>query len=154
MKIVPIFQDEAFAFIEQHHRHHKKPVGTVFQIAAEHEGKIVGVATVGRPVSRHLDKGWTLEVTRLCTDGTRNACSKLYSACWRVSKELGYKRLITYILDSETGTSLKASNWKLVGQRGGRSWSVPSRPRVDKHPTQKKLLFMIEGAKMEINYES
>ena len=81
MKIVPIFQDEAFAFIEQHHRHHKKPVGTVFQIAAEHEGKIVGVATVGRPVSRHLDKGWTLEVTRLCTDGTRNACSKLYSAC-------------------------------------------------------------------------
>ena len=141
MKIVPIFQDEAFAFIEQHHRNHKKPVGTVFQIAAEHEGKIVGVATVGRPVSRHLDKGWTLEVTRLCTDGTRNACSKLYSACWRVSKELGYKRLITYILDSETGTSLKASNWKLVGQRGGGSWSVPSRPRVDKHPTQKKLLY-------------
>lgn len=146
LEIVPIFQDEAFAFIEQYHRHHKKPVGSVFQIAMSDGEKIVGVAIVGRPVSRMLNDGWTLEVTRLCTDGTPNACSKLYSASWRVTRELGYRKLITYILNTEPGTSLAAAGWKLIGERGGGSWSVPSRPRVDKHPTQKKLLFEIHKA--------
>jgi len=143
LTIVPIFQDEAFAFIEQFHRHHRKPVGSVFQLAVTDGDKIVGVAIVGRPNGRFQQDGFTLEVTRLCTDGTTNACSKLYSACWRVSKELGYRKLITYILNSEPGTSLKASGWKLIGERGGGSWSVKSRPRVDKHPLQKKLLFEI-----------
>lgn len=143
LEIVPIFQDEAFAFIEQFHRHHKKPVGSVFQIALSDGEKIIGVAIVGRPVSRRLDDGWVLEVTRLCTDGTKNACSKLYSACWRVAKELGYRKLITYILSTETGTSLRAAGWKCIGERGGGSWNVPSRPRVDKHPTQKKIMFEI-----------
>jgi len=141
MRIVPIFQDEAFAFIEQHHRHHKKPVGSVFQIACEHGDKIVGVAVCGRPVSRHLQNGFTLEVTRLCTDGTKNACSMLYSRCWKIAKEMGYSRVITYILKSESGVSLTASGWRIVGERGGGGWNVPSRPRVDKHPTQKKILF-------------
>lgn len=139
--VVPIFQSEAFAFITQLHRHHKKPVGSVFQIAVEENGKIVGVAVVGRPSARRLQDGFTLEVTRLCTDGTPNCCSMLYSACWRAAKELGYRKLITYILNTEPGTSLKASGWTLIGERGGGSWSVPSRPRVDKHPLQKKLLF-------------
>ena len=82
-----------------------------------------------------------MEVTRLATDGTRNACSLLYGAAWRVSKEMGFRRLITYILADEPGTSLKASGWKLVGERGGGSWSRPKRPRVDKHPLQNKFLF-------------
>jgi hypothetical protein len=82
-----------------------------------------------------------MEVTRLATDGTRNACSLLYGAAWRVSKEMGYRRLITYILSDEPGTSLKASGWKLLGLRGGNPWNHASRPRVDKHPLQKKLLF-------------
>lgn len=141
--IVPIFQDEAFYFIEQYHRHHKKPVGSVFQIAVSDGEKIVGVAVCGRPVSRMTQDGFTLEVTRLCTDGTKNACSILYSACWRVARELGYRKVITYILNTEPGTSLKASGWKLIGERGGGSWNVPSRPRIDKHPLQKKLLFEI-----------
>lgn len=86
-------------------------------------GEIVGVAIVGRPVSRYLDDGWTLEVNRLCTDGTKNACSFLYFAAWRVAKNLGYKKLITYILDSENGASLKASGWKCVGKCGGKCWT-------------------------------
>lgn len=86
-------------------------------------GEIVGVAIVGRPVSRYLGDGWTLEVNRLCTDGTKNACSFLYSATWRVAKNLGYKKLITYILDSENGASLKASGWKCVGKCGGKCWT-------------------------------
>lgn len=145
MTIIPIFQDEAFAFIEQHHRHHKKPTGWIFGIAVEKDGEIVGVATVGRPVGHKLQDGFTAEVNRLCTDGTKNACSMLYSACWRVSREMGYRRLITYILDTESGTSLRASGWRLLGIRGGVSWNVPSRPRVDKSPRQKKLLFEMTG---------
>lgn len=141
LEIVPIKQDEANAFVKKHHRHHKPVVGSVFQIACAINENIVGVAIVGRPVSRHLDNGYTLEVNRLCTDGTKNACSMLYAAAWRAAKALGWHRLITYILITEAGTSLRAAGWKLIGERGGNSWSVPSRPRVDTHPLQKKLLF-------------
>ena len=144
LQIVPIKQDEAKAFINQNHRHHKAPVGSIFQVAAAKDGQIVGVAMVGRPVARTLDNGWTLEVNRLCTDGTKNACSMLYSASWRVSKNLGYKKLITYILSEENGASLRASNWKCIGEAGGGGWNCKNRPRVDKHPTQKKLRFEIE----------
>lgn len=141
LEIVPIKQKEANAFVLAHHRHHKPVVGSVFQIACAVDGKVVGVVIVGRPVSRHLDNGWCLEVNRLCTIGTPNACSMLYSAAWRVAKSLGYRRLITYILDTEKGISLKAAGWKLIGEAGGKSWNVKSRPRVDKSPQQKKLLF-------------
>lgn len=145
LEIVPIFQKEAFAFVKKFHRHHIAPVGSVFQVGLSDGDNLVGVAIVGRPVSRHLDNGFTLEVTRLCTDGSINACSMLYSACWRIGRELGYKKMITYILASETGSSLKGAGWYLVGQRGGGSWSVPSRPRKDKHPLTKKLLWSIGG---------
>jgi hypothetical protein len=143
--VVPIFQDEAFAFISRFHRHHRKPVGSLFQIAASDGEKIIGVVVVGRPNGRKQQDGFTLEVTRLCTDGTKNACSMLYSASWRAAKALGYRKLITYILSTEPGTSLRAAGWTLIGERGGGSWSVMSRPRVDKHPLQKKLLFEISG---------
>lgn len=143
LQIVPIFQDEAFAFITAHHRHHRKPVGSIYQIAASDGEKIVGVAIVGRPNARQQQDGFTLEVTRLCSDGTPNVCSMLYAACWRIAREMGYRKLITYILETEPGTSLKAAGWRLIGERGGGSWSRNSRPRVDKHPLQKKLLFEI-----------
>lgn len=143
LEIIPIFQKQAFDFISKHHRHHKKPVGSIFQIGLSDGNNIVGVAVVGRPVARMLQNGTTAEITRLCTDGTQNACSMLYSACWRVAKNMGYKKLITYILESENGASLRASNWHLIGIRGGGSWSAPSRPRINKHPTEQKLLFEI-----------
>jgi hypothetical protein len=132
---------EANAFVREHHRHHKPVIGHVFSIGASLDGKIVGIAIVGRPVSRHRDDGVTAEVTRLATDGTRNACSFLYGAAARASFALGFKRIGTYILATEPGTSLTAVGWRMIGERGGGSWSVPSRPRVDKHPLQKKLLF-------------
>ena len=141
LSLVPITLSEANAFVEEHHRHHGRVVGHKFSIAAEKDGEIVGVAIVGRPVARHLDNGWTLEVNRCCTDGTKNACSMLYGASWRAAKAMGYKRLITYILSEETGSTLHAANWRLVGETGGGSWNSKSRPRVDKHPLQAKLLF-------------
>ena len=93
--------------------------------------RIVGVVIAGRPVARHLDDGWTLEVTRLCTDGTANACSKLYAAAGRAARALGYTRLITYTLPAEGGASLRAAGWRLVGQRGGGNWNRARRPRRD-----------------------
>lgn len=95
---------------------------------------------VGRPVARRLDNGWTLEVTRCCTDGAKNAASMLYATAWRAARALGYRRLITYTLEEEPGTSLDAAGWKNIGMTPGKSWSVPSRPRIDTHPLgQKKL---------------
>jgi hypothetical protein len=132
---------EANAFVQQHHRHHKPVVGHLFSIGASFGDQIVGVVIVGRPVARMRDDGETVEVTRLCTDGQKDCCSFLYGAAARASFALGFKRIGTYILNSETGTSLRGAGWKLIGERGGGSWSVPSRPRVDKHPTQGKLLF-------------
>lgn len=96
---------------------------------------------VGRPVSRHRDDGLTLEVTRLCTDGTKDAPSFLYGAARRATFALGFTRLGTYTLKSEPGTSLRAAGWTLLGETPGRSWSVPSRPRTDRHPLEPRLLW-------------
>ena len=128
-------------YVEQHHRHHGPVVGHKFSIGLSDGEKIVGVAIVGRPVARHLDDGWTLEVNRLCTDGTRNACSMLYSAAWRAARAMGYKRLVTYILDTENGASLRASGWKCVGKAGGFRWTGKRRPEVDLYPAQMKIRF-------------
>lgn len=145
LTVVPCDFSEAVSFVRLHHRHHRPPVGHKFSLAvADQSSTVRGVCMVGRPVARGNDDGWTLEVTRLATDGAANACSSLYSAAWRVCRELGYRRLITYILSDEPGTSLKAAGWKCLGERGGGSWSCKSRPRVDKHPTQKKLLFEVQ----------
>lgn len=83
---------------------------------------MVGVAICGRPVSRHLDDGFTCEINRVCTDGTRNACSMLYGRCCKIAKAMGYKKMITYILKSENGASLKASNFTCEGVAGGLQW--------------------------------
>jgi hypothetical protein len=141
LRAVPLTQREAMAFVTEHHRHHRPPRGDVFRIGAASGDRIVGVVIVGRPVARFRQDGFTAEVTRLCTDGTRNACSFLYGAAWRAAKALGYRRLGTYTLPDEGGASLRAAGWRLVGEAGGGSWSSPSRPRIDTHPTQTKLLW-------------
>ena len=87
------------------------------------------MAICGQPVARKLDDGLTIEIRRVCTDGTYNACSILYGACARIAHEMGYKRVITYTLASEPGTSLRASGFVDCGEAGGRSWDMPSRPR-------------------------
>lgn len=137
----PIDFADAAEFVRLHHRHHTPPVGHKFSIAATADGEVVGVVIVGRPVSRHRDDGATLEVTRLCTTGHRNACSFLYGAAARAAFALGYRRIGTYTLQREPGSSLAAAGWKLIGEVPGRSWDTPTRRRVDKHPTEPKLLW-------------
>ena len=142
LMITPINLDEANAFVEQHHRHHKPVPGAKFCVAVSQEDEVKGEAIVGRPVSRVLDDGWTLEVNRCCTDGTRNACSMLYATAWKAAKAMGYTNLITYTLESEGGSSLRGAGWRCVGKattRIGQGWNVKSRPRVDTHPLQQKL---------------
>lgn len=145
LELQPITFKEAQRFIKDNHRHHKPPAGWKFGIAVNDGENVVGVVTVGRPVARHFDDGWTLEINRLCTDGTRNASSKLLGAAQRATFALGYKRLITYTLPEEGGASLRASNWTLIGTAGGGSWDTPTsgRPRVDTHPTGQKLLWEV-----------
>lgn len=135
---------KAKAYVAKHHRHHRPPQGGLFAVGVESDGTVCGVAIVGRPVARMLDDGRTAEVTRLCTDGTRNACSFLYAACWRAARALGYRRIVTYILASESGGSLKASGWVEKHRTDGGSWTSPSRPRIDKHPTCPKIRFELE----------
>jgi hypothetical protein len=141
LSLQPITKAEADAFIAEHHRHHRPTVGWKFGVAINDGEKVVGVIVVGRPVARHSDDGLTLEVTRCCTDGTKNAASMLYGAAWRASKALGYQRLVTYTLNTEPGTTLVAAGWKRIGERGGGSWSREGRPRVDTHPLQGKILW-------------
>lgn len=141
MNLCPLTLSEANAFVTNYHRHHKPVIGHKFSIGAVKDDKIVGVVIVGRPVARGRDDGMTLEVTRLCTDGTRNACSFLYGAAARAAFALGYKRIGTYIMASEPGKSLVAAGWRLISEVKGRSWSCQSRPRVDKHPMTDKTLW-------------
>lgn len=126
MKIKPCELKDANEFISRFHRHHKPVVGHRFSIAAW-DNELRGVAVVGRPVARMTDQRNVVEVTRLCTDGTKNACSALYAAAARAAKEIGYSMIQTFILATEPGTSLKAAGWECAGPSDGGDWNRPSR---------------------------
>lgn len=146
MSIVPTSLEEANAFVSRLHRHHKPVPGHKFSIAVAEGDTVHGVAIIGRPVSRMLDDGWTLEVNRCCTDGTPNACSMLYSRARKCAYALGFRRIFTYTLPEEGGASLRGAGWKLIGERGGGKWGRTNRPRIDTHPTQTKLLWEAQTA--------
>lgn len=141
LALVPVSLKDANAFVAEHHRHHKPTRGHKFSIGCKADGRLVGVAIVGRPVSRYLDNGLTLEVNRLCTTGVQNACSMLYAAAARAAKAMGYHKIITYTLDTEAGTSLRAAGWKCVGLAGGERWTGQRRPAADLYPAQRKLRY-------------
>lgn len=141
LRVAPISFADASVFVRLHHRHRVPPTGHKFSIAAMDDEDLIGVAIVGRPVSRHRDDGATLEVTRLCTLGHPNACSFLYGAAARATFALGYSRIGTYTLKSEPGTSLVAAGWTLIGEITGRSWNTPSRPRLDSCRIEPKLVW-------------
>lgn len=137
----------AARFVAEHHRHNRPPQGGLFAVGAKRGEQLVAAAIIGRPVARMLADGDTCEVTRLCTDGSRNACSLLYGAAARAAKALGYRRIITYTLASEPGTSLRAAGWRVDAEvKGEKSWSRPSRDRVqtdlfgtEQRPTEDKI---------------
>jgi hypothetical protein len=139
LRLSPITLREARAFVERVHRHHRPPQGGLFAVAAAEGETVRAVAIVGRPTARLLDDGWTAEVTRLASDGARNACSMLYAAAWRAARALGYRRLVTYTLPEEGGASLRAAGWVVKYETKGDDWNRAGRPRVDLHAYQRKL---------------
>jgi hypothetical protein len=113
LRIIPLELDEANELVSRWHRHHKPVVGHRFSIGvATGEGEVVGAAICGRPVARKTNYHNVLEVTRLVTNGHKNACSILYAAAARIAREMGYEKIETFILEEETGTSLAAAGWK------------------------------------------
>lgn len=133
LHIVPVDWPVVRGFILDFHRHHRPPVGHKFSLGvATPDGVLVGVAAVGRPVSRHWQAGGqTLEVNRTATDGTQNANSALYAAAWRAAKALGYTRLITYTEEGESGSSLRAAGYRVLAERPANpGWDRPSRRRT------------------------
>ena len=132
LEIRPISIRDANAFVEVYHRHHGAKTGCRFALAVTEGGVLHGVAICSNPVARNADDGLTLEVSRLCTDGTYNACSILYAACARTAKAMGFKKIQTYILESEQGTSLKASGWISEGLCGSETWSGKSKRQIER----------------------
>lgn len=126
--ICPLSFRDANAFVAKLHRHHKPARGCKFCIGVRDEANLLrGVAIVGRPVARHFDDGLTAEVNRTCTDGCDNANSALYGAAWRIAREMGYMRIITYTQEGESGTSLRAAGWVKVKDLPARgSWAASS----------------------------
>ena len=123
LTIKPIHLKAANAYVKQFHRHNIPTVGGKFAISVYDDNRLCGVAICGRPTARRSDDGTTLEIYRCCTDGTRNACSKLYGAACKIGFDMGYRRIITYTLQSENGASLKASGFRCDGEAGGITWT-------------------------------
>lgn len=139
MKSARVELKEANAFVANLHRHHKPVTGHRWSVGVEKAGKLVGVAICGRPVARAVDQKFVLEVLRCCTDGTPNACSFLYSTCARVAKDLGFTRIGTYILSTETGVTLKAAGFTEGHKTAGGSWNGGARQgRRDDQPQDPK----------------
>ena len=131
LRVVPCTIGDARRFVGAHHRHCRPPVSGLFAVGvtAGDEADLVAVAIAARPMARGLQDGSTIEVTRVCTVGHRNAASKLYGAVCRAARALGYQRAVTYTLDGEPGTSLRASGWICDGVVRARSWNTSARPR-------------------------
>ncbi len=125
-------------FVKLYHRHNIPPVGGKFAISVYEGNRLCGVAICGRPVSRYLDNGLTLEIYRCCTDGTRNACSKLFGTAFNIAFKMVYKKIINYTLKSENGASLKASGFTLEGECGGTNWTGERRRDYYIAPQEKK----------------
>ncbi len=135
----PITIKAASNLVAKWHRHLPRVRGGLFAIGVEdREGVIRGVAVVGLPVARADMDGWTCEVTRVATDGTRNACSLLLSTARRVAQTLGWRRCLTKTLPEEGGASLRALGLKPVGTTRGGEWDRPSRRRAPARRPQRK----------------
>lgn len=144
-QLTPITFKEAKEFVDKYHRHHIGPQGYKFAVSVTDGEILIGVVIAGRPISRYRDDGKTLEVTRLCVKpGYKNVCSLLYSKSAKIAKEMGYKTLITYTLEEETGCSLFAAGFTLLGKNKGGSWNVKNRNRIDKHPVSAKKIWTRE----------
>ncbi|MFK4705649.1 hypothetical protein ABIC83_002488 [Roseateles asaccharophilus] len=147
LEVEPVPWKKVKTFVKDHHRHCDPPAGWRFGAGVLNGADLLGVVVVGRPVARALDHKRIVEVNRVCIREDLpaglewNACSKFYGWAAREAKRRGFEWIITYTLESEAGTSLKAAGWQEAGRTGtkGRSWSSPSRPRANKIVSEDKV---------------
>lgn len=138
LKIVPIELAEANELVSRWHRHHKPSQGHRFSVGCVNgQGEFVGAAIVGRPVARKVNWRTTVEVVRLVTNGTKNACSMLYAAAAKIAREMGYYKIQTYILDVESGVSLLAAGWKCEAETAGGAMETYGRKAPQERPADK-----------------
>lgn len=130
--VIPLTLPEANSLVAKWHRHHAPIPGGFgwFCVGAVVDRRIVGCAIAGRPTNRNNDDRQTVEVLRLATNGTGNTCSALLGACARAARAIGARRIITYTLTSESGTSLRAAGWKCEDADTGPSWWTNANTRT------------------------
>jgi len=158
IKIVPLDLKEANSMVARLHRHHKPVVGHRFSLGViDIDGNIRGCAIASRPIARLSNQKFTLEVTRVATDGTRNACSMLLGAITRAARAMGYARVQTTTLSHESGSSLRAIGWNSCAlNQDGSGWDS-RKGRIVDCKDQKKVRWWIdirevpELQKMKIN---
>jgi hypothetical protein len=147
LRLVPVSLKDANRFVERHHRHHGGRQAHRFAVGVcGPRGGLRGVAIAGNPVAKALCDGRTIEVSRTCTDGAKNANSMLYGAIWRAARALGYTRMVTYTMPEESGSSLCAIGMRPDGMTEGRPWNRPKRPRAARYPVGPKVRWVIEAA--------
>lgn len=140
LELEPIQFGPACGFIDANHRHRRAPTGHRFSLACLDAGRLCAVMTVGNANGFGFKPAdFVLEVTRVASDGTPNACSILYGAAARARRALYYRRIVTYTLASECGASLRAAGWVITGKVRAQSWDRPSRARIDRYPIVEKL---------------
>lgn len=136
LSAVPMKLTEAIEFVRNFHRHNRPPAGGLFAVGVSNGAELVGVAIVSRPVARALDNGETAEVVRCCVkpESPLGACSFLYARCWQAARALGWRKLITYTLQSESGASLRGAGWRTVAELdAGRPQDWQNRPGREWH---------------------
>lgn len=144
LTLTPVTLRQAQTFVNEHHRHNVAPQGHKFSIGLEKDGILIGVCIIGRPIARRNDDGKTAEVLRVCVlEGNPNANSKLYGAAVRACKAMGYTKVITYTLPTESGASLRAAGFVAEGKTENKpkGWDVPSRRRnkPERYPDGQKI---------------
>lgn len=134
LRIVPITVKRALPWVTEHHSHLDKPNGGILAAAVAERGqdgceRLVCVAIADHP-ARMLMDGFTLNVSRVCSDGsTPHAASKCLAAISRAALALGCLRLVSYLLVGEHGTSYRAAGWWPTAISTGGEWDRPSRAR-------------------------
>lgn len=155
LTVIPLTLAAANEFVRIHHRHRGPVVGHRFSIGlTDTHGTLRAVAIVGRPVARHIDQNFACEVVRLASDGCPNACSMLYGSSARISKQMGFRRCITYTTVDESGVSLIAAGWVVTGRTKASTWNTPSRPRVDRYPLTEKVRWEPKWSSLSLARES
>lgn len=132
LNLSPITIGDARKYVEREHSHHHAPLSALCAVSVvDGGGLIVCVSMLGRPVSRELQAQGCVEVHRVASDGTApHAASMAIGAIARAAIALGWRRLVSYTLLGEAGTSYRAAGWCPVSvSRDGREWSCVSRER-------------------------